>query len=288
MGSSDAPSADTQTEHIRILRQGALPGLELLEVTNSLRAWKVFNTVHSVTISESWLGEVTYRGRVSEITPGSVFCTEPGEAHATSRPAAAGALHVLMIEEAPLREQLAELDFHARDIRFTEIVTRQVAPELRRLARLLGAAGRTPLELQSGFVELVEAMSQHLITADAAHAAKIDADDVADSMRDLLHAGVEDGVSLSLDELAAAAKLGKFRALRAFKRRHGIPPHTYELCLRLGRARALIKSGMSLAATAMECGFADQSHMTRHFRAFHGYTPARCRDAESESGEDAP
>ena len=279
IGSPDTVSADSERERMRLLRHPALPGLELLQVKNSLRSWKVFNVVHSVTVSESWLGSVKYRGHVSEMAPGSVFCTEPGEAHATSQPAAAGALQILMIDEAPLREQLAELEFHARDIRFAKAVTRQLAPELRRLAGLLSAPGPTPLELQSGFVDLVETMSRDLVPSGRGQVAK-DAHDIADRMRDLLHARVEKGASVSLDELAAAAKMSKFRALRAFKRRHGIPPHTYELCLRVGRARMLIKSGMSLAHTAVECGFADQSHLTRHFRAIHGYTPARFRDAE--------
>jgi transcriptional regulator GlxA family with amidase domain len=94
-------------------------------------------------------------------------------------------------------------------------------------------------------------------------------------MRDLLHATVDEGASLSLEELSAAANLGKFRALRAFKRRHGMPPHTYELCLRVSRARELLKLGMSAAAVALECGFADQSHLTRHFRRLHGLTPGK-------------
>jgi AraC-like DNA-binding protein len=204
-----------------------------------------------------------------------VFCTEPGEPHTTSRPAAAASLQVLMIDEAVLREQLVELDFGRRDIHFSETVTRKAAPQLRRLNALLTASGMQ-LELQSAFVDLVATMAQQLL-ADAPKVSltKDDLGALADDMRDLVHARVEEGTSLSLDELAAAANLSRFRALRVFKRRHGVPPHTYELCLRLSRARELIKAGTSVAAAAMESGFADQSHLTRHFRSFYGYTPGK-------------
>lgn len=276
MTTIEAPRREQRAERIRVVCDPALPGLQLLKAENSVREWKVFNTVHSISISDSWVSSVKYRGRVSEVTPGSVFCTEPGEAHTTSRPAVAGALRVLMIDEAPLREQLAELGFHARHIHFAETVTRKVAPQLKALMGLLGTPGPTPLELQSAFVDLASAVApQLLVDGHTLPNSKDDCTELADDMRDLLHATVHEGASLTLDELASAAKLSKFRALRAFKRRHGIPPHTYELCLRLSRARDLLRTGKSVAATATECGFADQSHMTRHFSRYYGYPPGR-------------
>jgi AraC-like DNA-binding protein len=272
----DEPSVPGMpVENIRMLRHQALGGVELLVVQNSLRQWKVFNTVHSISISNGWIGSVHYRGVVSEIAPGSVFCTEPGEPHTTSRPAAAAGLQVLMIDEAVLREQLVELDFRGRDVHFSEAVTRKAAPQLRSLNMVMSAGG-TQLELQSAFVELVATVAQELLAdRPPCPVTKDDLGGLADDMRDLVHARVDEGTTLSLDELATAANLSRFRALRAFKRRHGVPPHTYELCLRLSRARELIKAGTSVVTAAMESGFADQSHLTRHFRNFYGYTPAQ-------------
>ncbi len=265
------------SEQIRFVRHAALPGVELLRAEHSTREWKVFNSVHSLSISESWLGHVHYRGRTLEVTPGNVFCTEPGETHTTSRPASAGALRVLMIDAKPLHEQFEELGLSARSIGFSEIVTRKAASQVRQLSEVLARPdGGGALELQSAFVDLATAVAQQLLRERPARsAAKEDAPESADAMRDLLHARVELGLSASLEELAAVAKLGKFRALRAFKRRYGMPPHTYLLCLRLSRARELMKGGLPAAATAVECGFADQSHMTRHFQRYCGYPPSR-------------
>jgi AraC-like DNA-binding protein len=46
---------------------------------------------------------------------------------------------------------------------------------------------------------------------------------------------------------------------------------------RLALAQAAIESGQSLAQVATEAGFADQSHMTRHFKRAYGLTPTRWR-----------
>jgi AraC-like DNA-binding protein len=44
---------------------------------------------------------------------------------------------------------------------------------------------------------------------------------------------------------------------------------------RLDRARSLIRRGTPLAEAAAASGFADQAHMTRHFRKTYGVSPAR-------------
>ncbi len=78
---------------------------------------------------------------------------------------------------------------------------------------------------------------------------------------------------VSLDGLAAAAGLGRFALLRAFQRRFGLPPHAYQLQLKIERARTLLRSGQSAAWVAGELGFCDQSHFTRHFKRILGVTP---------------
>jgi AraC-like DNA-binding protein len=80
--------------------------------------------------------------------------------------------------------------------------------------------------------------------------------------------------NIGLDELAAAAGLGKFRLLRIVRERTGLPPHALQLAHRLRKARRLLEAGRSVADTAAATGFADQSHFHRHFRRSLGVTPA--------------
>jgi len=79
--------------------------------------------------------------------------------------------------------------------------------------------------------------------------------------------------NIGLDELAAAAGIGKFRLIRLFRHRTGLPPHALQLAHRIRLARRLLEAGEPIAETAAATGFADQSHLHRHFRASLGWTP---------------
>jgi methylphosphotriester-DNA--protein-cysteine methyltransferase len=81
--------------------------------------------------------------------------------------------------------------------------------------------------------------------------------------------------NVSLDELAAAADIGKFRLIRLFRERTGLPPHALQVAHRIRRARRLLEAGHSIAQTAAASGFVDQSHLHRHFQRSLGLTPAQ-------------
>jgi AraC-like DNA-binding protein len=80
--------------------------------------------------------------------------------------------------------------------------------------------------------------------------------------------------NISLDELATAAGIGKFRLIRLFRQRTGLPPHALQLAHRIRSARRLLEAGQTTAAAAAAAGFADQSHLHRHFQRSIGITPA--------------
>jgi AraC-like DNA-binding protein len=79
--------------------------------------------------------------------------------------------------------------------------------------------------------------------------------------------------NVSLDELANAAGIGKFRLVRIFRKQTGLAPHALQIAYRVRAARRLLEAGETIAATAAATGFADQSHLHRHFRASIGWTP---------------
>ncbi len=89
--------------------------------------------------------------------------------------------------------------------------------------------------------------------------------------RDLIHDRCSE--EISLDELARAAGVGRFHLVRAFSRELGLPPHAYQIKLRIARAKTLLRAGLPAAQVADELGFADQSHFIRHFHRVIGVTP---------------
>lgn len=92
-----------------------------------------------------------------------------------------------------------------------------------------------------------------------------------DRVRELIADSADELVSLR--ELAAEAGLSKYHLIRAFSRRFGLTPYAYFLERRVERARQLFDRGGRPAAVAAACGFADQSHLTRHFKRIVGVTP---------------
>jgi AraC-like DNA-binding protein len=83
----------------------------------------------------------------------------------------------------------------------------------------------------------------------------------------------------TLQELSAMTSLSRYQLLRHFRQAFGVPPHAWLLQQRAERARRLILRGRRLAEVAADCGFADQSHMTRVFTRHFGFTPGACQRA---------
>lgn len=83
---------------------------------------------------------------------------------------------------------------------------------------------------------------------------------------------------ISLRSMATAAGLSPFHFSRMFKAATGVSPHQYVLRRRIEiGAEMLLSREDSIAAIALELGFADQSHFTMHFKRVHGIGPAGYR-----------
>jgi AraC family transcriptional regulator len=86
--------------------------------------------------------------------------------------------------------------------------------------------------------------------------------------------------SITLEDLAALAGLSSYHFSRKFKADLGIAPHAYVLSRRINRAKCLLNSSrLPLKLVAAECGFTDQSHLSRVFRRFLGVTPNNFRNS---------
>ncbi|WP_129792722.1 AraC family transcriptional regulator [Sphingosinicella sp. CPCC 101087] len=81
-----------------------------------------------------------------------------------------------------------------------------------------------------------------------------------------------------LSELAEIARLSPFHLLRSFRSEVGLTPLAYRNQRRVAEARRLLKGTRPIAEIALEVGFADQSHLTRHFQRIVGVSPGRYRE----------
>lgn len=262
------------TEIVGYRRSQALPGVICVDARDSPREWRVICPDYAVVVFKTWHGHVRTRGRNLTGEPGVALCNVPGEAM-VARPEGAGSFNVLEIETRVLEEWLSEQRGRAPRPRWAEVM-RAVSPELRaRFGNFCDALEPTAagLELQSRALDLSELMIRELIAgADKPPIVEAPPPRATARMRECLN---EEGLDIDLETLARRAGLSRFQALRAFKRRYGLPPHAYQLCLRISHARRLLLQGESAADVAALCGFADQSHFNRHFKRLNGVTPVQ-------------
>ncbi|MDQ0315272.1 AraC-like DNA-binding protein [Amorphus orientalis] len=82
---------------------------------------------------------------------------------------------------------------------------------------------------------------------------------------------------VSLPELAGVAGLSRTGLIRAFRDATGLTPHAWLTDRRVRAARAALAAGEAPSDVALSCGFYDQSHLNRAFKARVGVTPGAYR-----------
>ena len=89
------------------------------------------------------------------------------------------------------------------------------------------------------------------------------------------------------EDLAALVRLNPSHFGRAFRNSFGEPPHEYVIRRRVERAQGLMLStDAPLSEIALNCGLADQAHLSRLFRRIVGETPRAWRRARASAPPD--
>jgi AraC family transcriptional regulator len=90
--------------------------------------------------------------------------------------------------------------------------------------------------------------------------------------------------ALRVQDLCSLLQLSEAHFSRSFRRTFGESPHAFLVRQRLRRAeRYMLETGASLSEIALQCGFTDQAHLSKHFRQHTGRTPGSWRRARRTS-----
>jgi len=244
-------------------------------VQHSPREWRLIPDSYGIVVFTSWRGQARTRGQAHVGESGLAFCTMPRETVIGTPKAGPGSFKVCELHPQLLEQWLFEQQPSFVRPNWAAVMQPMSSALRQRFANFFALLepGASAMQLQSQLLELSE-----LIVSELVHGAREPRPRTgppirgAARMRECLN---EEGLSLDLDTLAKRAGLNRFQALRAFKQRYGLPPHAYQLCLRISHARGLLREGVPAADVAARCGFADQSHFTRHFKRINGITPVQ-------------
>ena len=222
---------------------------------------------------DSGVVQFNHDGKTEHITSDNVMIINAGEVHsADSFGAPTLGFRMFYIPESSFREVVSQRTKLPGSLCFSQTLLSDpsVSRDLSKALHTLDSDA-SPLAKQ----EMLFRIMAVVIRRFSSWSGVIDrsaAPSTLDRAREYLHDRISDDVSL--DDLGTETGLTKFHLLRAFRNRFGLPPHAYQLQQRVLLAKRLLKS-YSPSYVALECGFSDQSHFTRVFRAHTTTTPRR-------------
>ena len=261
-------------ERITWLRSNALPGVEFLSCEHNTSPFNAFHERYAVCTLLSGIFDCRYRGRPLVCRSNGISFMEPGELSFTTRIFKPGDFNVLFISPE-VYSQVGEQFGLTREIHFLFQHTLANEPTLFQSIQKLHAAiieNETPLEQQSWLELCIKGMQAFSERAPSFPSVKNDGPAIKQAMCYLREHYQE---PVNLEELAALTRMNRYSLLRAFSKRVGMPPHAYQIHVRIERARAFLELGLPPSLVAADTGFADQSHFARHFKRVLQVTPGQ-------------
>jgi AraC-like DNA-binding protein len=263
---------DPRSERARYWRFSGLPETELLTARFVTTAFtRHTHPTYTIGVITDGIEEYTHERGRARVGPGGLAVVGPGEVHTGHAGVPEGWSYRVFY---PLPEVVAGI---ARELgmRGTPAFTESGihAPEAARVLATAHVAAENGDRLtasslaRQGLGMLLRSHGRERAAGPAGHAARPE----VERARRILAGRLVDPPTL--EELAAGLGIGPFALSRAFRAVHGLPPHAYLNQLRVDRARMLLASGRRAGEVAVEVGFADQPHLTRHFKRHLGVPP---------------
>lgn len=263
---------------VKIWRPVGLGGVELLKASyRSQRFARHYHRRYCLGVIEAGAMGFDYLGRKMLAPAGAVNLAVPGEVH-NGEPAAPGGWRYRMFYMDP------ELVLRAlpRPPSSVPFIPHGVLQDPA-LAALVGAlhrdleARRLPaLESEARLLKVLGLLLSRYGERPPARPRVGEAPEAVRRARELIHDCCEQDISLGL--ISRRSGLSRWHLLRVFKKATGLTPHAYLNQVRVQRAKALIAGGAQLSDAALACGFFDQSHLSRRFKALLGVTPGQYRN----------
>ncbi len=266
-----------------------LGGLELIEAVHARPHFPPHaHPTYALGLVEAGVNRFRYRGAWHAAPAGALCTVTPDEVHTVEPAGATGFAYRCIYPPVGLLEEAAEAargrageGSHGTlrgTLRLEPVIEDAEAAHL--LARLLALLDARAPSLASETLLgglLARVVARHASPRIAARPPALPGLGLSRA-RDLLASRLTE--NLTLGEAAAEAGMSRFAFLRAFSHAYGLTPHAWVVQERVHGAQALLRAGRSPADVAAALGFADQSHLTRHFKRLTGVTPGCYRASQ--------
>jgi AraC-like DNA-binding protein len=230
------------------------------------------HTCYAIGFTLRGVQSFRYRGASKHSLPGQIFVLHPDEIHDGHAGTTIGFRYkVAYVEPGAIQDALSEarcpLPFVREAVSSDGRLAAAIIPALENLDQALEELHRDQiiLDLAEALAAADPSIARRQLSARHWTAVR--------KVRDYLDANIENAVTSA--ELEALTGLSRYALARHFRACLGTSPYHYLVMRRLDGVRSLIRDGVQLAEAAVSCGFADQSHMTRHFKKLYGMSPGR-------------
>lgn len=267
-----------QNEKVKFWRDPYLDQLELLRATYITHTFSPH--VHegfAIGVVQRGALTTSYRHGYYHIPAGTIVVINPGELHTGEAASEQGWTYRMFYPKASQMQQIAsELADQPRDVPFFPspvIYDDHLANLLLELHAILEDKNSSVVKRESLFRRaMAQLIARHADDSPVIGEVKTGRRYVK-FIQEYIKAHYAD--HLTLDLLAAQVGLNPCYMLRIFTKTVGMPPHTYLTHIRIKEAKCLLARGVSIADTATQTGFTDQSHMTKRFKRVFGITPGQ-------------
>ncbi len=266
-----------QQDSAHLWRSDALGGLELLRANFATFSFAPHaHEEFMIVVTEGGDASPRFWDGVQRVGAGDVFVLSPGEVHGGG-PAEASvwAYRSFYAPGALMQRAAQELAGRERAIpQFAEEVRHDptLTATLRQAHRTLEGSNSALASEVVLLAALALLVARHAPGQVAAH--RIGREHRAVALAKEYLAAFP-GENVALDTLARASGVGPFHLCRVFRHETGLSPHAFQLLVRVRLAKSLLAQGTPIAQVAATAGFADQAHLTRHFKRMFGVTPGR-------------
>jgi AraC-like DNA-binding protein len=265
-----------RTPRTEYVRSAHLAQTDFLLSDVDARLWHVFHERYVLCSVDQASALTRYRGKNERLFDGCTMLMEPGEAHRNLVVPRPQSFRAVFVEPALFENVAKEHGMrHTPHFPSLAVADPRFMSAIYRLCASVEAQD-TILEQQSRLTQCMRLAFAHAEESLPAPGPGYNSDAIR---RARAYLSEHFNEPISLDEVSAYAGISSYHLVRSFSRDTGLPPHSYQIHIRIERACTLLRAGVPLAEIASSVGFADQSHFTRHFRRIMHTTPGHYASA---------